>query len=322
LSPRAFGLLRFIAGVVVKLVTTLFTVSIVIFLLISTPGNTARDVLGEYATQQDLNRFDLQFGLNRSIVDRYLSWINGIFHGNLGKSFSTQGSVWSTISPALEKTVIEVVFAWLIIVIVAVPIGLFAGVRLRGRKDVALSFVTVALAAIPEFMIALVLVVVVGVKLGWLPLDSTALDSGGVFSAPKAYVLPAITIALGVIPYTLRLTRANARDVSSEPYVRAAALRGIGEPALSGRYVLPNAAPPVVSALGLQLAGLVGGVFVAENVFAFPGIGQQIVQSAGQRDAPVVLAIALIIGAFFVVVNVAADVVVRLITPKLRDVSL
>jgi peptide/nickel transport system permease protein len=162
-------------------------------------------------------------------------------------------------------------------------------------------------------------VFIVGVKLGWLPVNSTA---AGYATTPwgdfSSYLLPAIAIAFTIIPYITRLTRANAREVDSEPYIRAAILRGVHGPRLTFLHVLPNAAPPVLSALALQFAGSIGGVVVTETVFGFPGIGQLLVQAVGSRDLPVVQAITSIIGAVYVLVNTLADAGVRALTPRLR----
>jgi peptide/nickel transport system permease protein len=158
------------------------------------------------------------------------------------------------------------------------------------------------------------------VKLRLLPVNST---TAGFSDTPwgdfSSYILPAITIALTIIPYVTRLTRANAREVNSEPYVRAAILRGVPGGRLTFLHVLPNAAPPVVNALALQFAGSIGGVVVTETVFGFPGIGQLLVQAVGDRDLPVVQAITMIIGAVYVIVNTVADQGVRALTPRLRS---
>ncbi|HTX01726.1 MAG TPA: ABC transporter permease [Acidimicrobiales bacterium] len=312
---------RELATIMVKLAVSLTMISLVVFILTALPGSPARDILGMYALPSQIAAFNRAHGLDAPVMTRYWHWLDGIFHGNWGTSYESNGPVWALIEPALKHSLVLVVVSWAVAVVVGVPLGLFAGARLRGRRDTALSVATVTLAALPEFTVALVLIIVVAVELRWLPVDSTALDDAGVFSSPSAYVLPAATIALAIIPYLVRLTRANAREVVSEPFVRSAVLRGITEPALTLRYVLPNAAPPVINAVGLQLAGLVGGVVVAESVFGFPGVGSLLVQAAGSRDIPVVEALVLLIGCAFVVVNVLADLVVRLVTPRLRDVA-
>jgi peptide/nickel transport system permease protein len=211
------------------------------------------------------------------------------------------------------------IFGWIVATLVAIPIGLASGKRRGKRSDMAVSFVTLAVGALPEFVIAILLVLIFGVWLKWLPVDSSAAGfSTNPFDAFESYVLPAITVALTIVPYVIRLTRANAREVVSEPYVRSAVLRGISGARLTNRHILPNAAPPVVNVLALQFVGSIGGIVVTETVFGFPGLGQLLVQSVGTRDLPVVQAIALILGVFFVVVNIIADAVVVLITPKLR----
>jgi peptide/nickel transport system permease protein len=303
----------------VRLVVTLFAITVVIFGLTAIAGDPARDILGQYATDDQVAAFQVAHGLNRPVPLRYLHWLAGVLHGDLGISYQSNGPVWQVIEPRLWPSVVLVLFAWILTVLIAVPVGLVSGVRLRGRRDATVTFVTLIVAAFPEFVVGLILAIVFGVWLAWLPVDSTAVSAGGLFDSPSAYVLPGITIALGTVPYIIRLMRANARDVASETYIRAAVLRGVTEPSLSLRHILPNAAPPVVTALGLQFAGLIGGVVVAETLFGFPGVGQLLAQSAASRDAPVVEALALMIGTVFVVANLVADAIVVYVTPKLRD---
>lgn len=305
--------------VVVRLLTTLIAISIVIFGLTALAGNPAHDILGQNATSSQIAAFTVKHGLDEPLPLRYLTWVGGLLHGDLGTSFESNGPVAALLAPRIVPTLLLVLVSWVLVVIIAVPVGLLAGVRLRGRQDLTLTLFTLCLAALPEFVFGLILAIVFAVLLGWLPVSSTALSLGGPFSSPAAYVLPAITVASGSIPYIVRLMRANAREISGETYVAAAVLRGITEPAISLRHVLPNAAPPVVTALGLQLAGMIGGVIVAETLFGFPGLGQLIVSAAAARDTPVVEALAMITGTAFVLVNLGADVVVRWMTPRLRD---
>jgi peptide/nickel transport system permease protein len=316
---RRRPLILYLVRTLVKLVLTLFAISIVVFGLTALAGNPARDILGMYATTSQLAAFTKTYHLNDPVVVRYVRWLGGALHGNFGMSYVSGGSVWAQIEPCLGRSLLLITFSWVLIVVVAVPAGLLAGVRLRGRADVAATLITLGIAAFPEFVIGMVLIIVFAVNLKVLPVDSAALDQGGLLASPSAYVLPAVTIALVSIPYPLRLMRANARDVASHPYVRSAVLRGISEPALSLRHILPNAAPPVVTALGLQLASLVGGVIVVETLFGFPGVGQLLVQSAASRDAPTVEALTLMIGTAFVIINTLSDALIRMLTPKLRD---
>jgi peptide/nickel transport system permease protein len=314
---------RVAALLIGKLVLSLLVISLLVFLLTAAiPGDPARAVLGKAATPAQLAAFDAEHGLNAPLYVQYWHFVTNLLRGNLGTSFASGQPVATVIGARFLRTFWLVLFAWLIAATVAVPGGIWTGRRAGGLVDSASSAVVLTVAALPEFVIGLLAVFVVAVKLHVLPVNSTTAGfsdspfSGGDFSA---YVLPAVTIALTIIPYITRLARANAREVNSEPYIRAAILRGVPGSRLTFLHVLPNAAPPVVNALALQFAGSIGGVVVTETVFGFPGIGQLLVQAVGDRDLPVVQAITMIIGAVYVVVNTLADEGVRALTPRLRS---
>jgi peptide/nickel transport system permease protein len=304
-----------------KLVLSLLIISLLVFLLTAAiPGDPARAVLGKAATPAQLAAFRVQHGLNAPLYLQYWHFISNLAQGKLGTSFASGQPVTSVIGARFLRTFWLVLLAWLIAAVVAVPGGIWTGRRAGGLADAASSAVVLTVAALPEFVIGLLVVFVVAVKLHLLPVNST---TAGFSESPwgdlSSYVLPAVTIALTIIPYVTRLTRANAREVNSEPYIRAAILRGVPGSRLTFLHVLPNAAPPVVNALALQFAGSIGGVVVTETVFGFPGIGQLLVQAVGDRDLPVVQAITMIIGAVYVIVNTVADLGVRALTPRLRS---
>jgi peptide/nickel transport system permease protein len=313
-------IVRFAVSAIAKLLLSLIAISLVIFLASSViPGDPARAILGKDATQSQIDAFRQEHSLDESVFTQYGKFVGNALHGDFGVSYAANQPVQDVIGDRLERTLALVVFGWIVATLVAIPIGLASGKRRGKRSDMAVSFVTLAVGALPEFVIAILLVLIFGVWLRWLPVDSSAAGfSTNPFDAFESYVLPAITVALTIVPYVIRLTRANAREVVSEPYVRSAVLRGISGARLTNRHILPNAAPPVVNVLALQFVGSIGGIVVTETVFGFPGLGQLLVQSVGTRDLPVVQAIALILGVFFVVVNIIADAVVVLITPKLR----
>jgi peptide/nickel transport system permease protein len=306
--------------VIGKVVLSLLVISVLVFALTAAiPGDPARAMLGKAATAGQLAAFRAEHGLNQPLYLQYWHFITHLVQGKLGTSFASGQAVTTVIGERLLRTFWLVLFAWLIAAAVAVPGGIWAGRRAGGLADSASSAVVLAVAALPEFVIGLLVVFVIAVKLHLLPVNSTA---AGFASSPwgdlSAYVLPAVTIALTIIPYVTRLTRANAREINSEPYIRAAILRGVPGGRLTFLHVLPNAAPPVVNALALQFAGSIGGVVVTETVFGFPGIGQLLVQAVGVRDLPVVQAITMIIGVVYVLVNTFADLSVRALTPRLR----
>jgi peptide/nickel transport system permease protein len=311
------------ARLVLRLVLSLLAVSVLVFLLtVAIPGDPARAVLGKAATPGQLAAFDAAHGLNLPLYEQFGRFLLNLAEGRLGDSYASAQPVATVIAARFERTFFLVLLAWLIAAVVSVPVGTWSGRRAGGAADSAVSAVTLGVAALPEFVIGLFAVFIVGVQLRWLPVNSSeagfSVTPWGDFSA---YVLPAVTIALTIIPYVTRLARANAREVNAEPYIRAAMLRGVHGPRLTFLHVLPNAAPPVINALALQFAGSIGGVVVTETVFGFPGIGQLLIESVGERDLPVVQAITIIIGAVYVVVNTIADAGVRALTPRLRPVQ-
>lgn len=315
--------LRAAAVLAGKVLLSLVVISIVVFCLTAAiPGDPARAVLGKAATPAQLAAFNAEHGLNAPLYLQYWHFITNLVRGNLGTSFASGQPVTTVIGARFLRTFWLVLFAWIIAAAVAVPGGIWTGRRAGGLIDSVSSGVVLTVAALPEFVIGLLAVFIVAVKLHVLPVNSTAAgfaDSPWSADDFSSYVLPAVTIALTIIPYVTRLARANAREVNSEPYIRAAILRGVPGSRLTFLHVLPNAAPPVVNALALQFAGSIGGVVVTETVFGFPGIGQLLVQAVGDRDIPVVQAITMIIGTVYVIVNALADYGVRALTPRLRS---
>lgn len=313
---------RGVALLIGKLLLSLLVISLLVFVLTAAvPGDPARAVLGKAATSAQLAAFRAEHGLNEPLYLQYVHFVAHLVQGKLGTSFASGQPVTAVIGARLMRTFWLVLIAWLIAVAVAVPGGIWTGRRAGGLADSVSSGVTLTVAALPEFVIGLIVVFIVAVRLRLLPVNSTTAGFGdSPFGDFSAYVLPAITIALTIIPYITRLTRANSREVNSEPYIRAAILRGVPGSRLTFLHVLPNAAPPVVNALVLQFAGSIGGVVVTETVFGFPGIGQLLVQAVGDRDLPVVQAITMIIGTVYVLVNTFADLSVRALTPRLRSV--
>ncbi len=306
-----------------KLVVSLLVVSLLVFALtIAIPGDPARAVLGKAATPSEVVAFSQVHGLDKPLWSQYWDYLHQLLRGNLGTSYAAPVPVASLVIPRLTRTLFLVVFGWTIAAIVSLTVGLATARRAGRPADATVSVATLVVSATPEFVIGLLLIFFLGFHLGILPVDSSL---AGFYDTPwpalSAYVLPSIAIALTIAPYITRLVRANAREVLGEPYIRAAMLRGVVGTRLMTRHVLPNAAPPVVNALALQFVGSIGGVVVTETVFGFPGIGQLLVESVSERDIPVVQAIALIIGGAYVLINIVADLVVRVATPRLRTVQ-
>jgi peptide/nickel transport system permease protein len=193
--------------------------------------------------------------------------------------------------------------------------------RWASPQDISLGFLLVVINAMPEFVIGIALLIIFTVVLNLLPPDSSALAFGGILSPVSAYVLPVLTLVIVSIPYIARVTRAAAREGLAAPYTRSAVLRGLGRRTVIWDHAMRNAAPAVVNAVAINAVYLIGGVIVVENLFSFPGLGQGLVQAINNSDVVTVEAIALLMGALFIAINLIADVFVIHFNPRLRGSS-
>lgn len=325
---RAVGALdnpviRQVGVAVAKVVITLFVLVTVVFLItVALPANPARTALGRGATQEQIQEWNERQGLDRPVYEQYATWIGNLLTGDLGDSLISGRPVAGTVGPRLARSVILAVAAFAIALPLSIALGLYTGQRAGSRVDGIASGATLVIASIPEFLIGLALILIFAVGLGVLPVDSSELTYPTSFATKvEAYVLPVATAVLMTMPYTTRFVRSSTRDVVAEPYHRAAILRGIRGRKLTVRHVLPNALPPVLSPIALTFAELIGGLVVVEVVFGFPGVGQLLVESVASGDIPMVQALALLIGSFFVIVNLIADISILALSPRARTES-
>jgi peptide/nickel transport system permease protein len=301
-------------------VITLFIVSVVIFAATEAlPGNAAQQILGHSATPAQLHALEAQLHLNRSLVSQYGSWIGGVLTGNLGKSLANQMPVGSIVGPALVNSAILVVLAGLIGSLAGVALGALAALRKDSLLDQLTSVVSLAVTSLPEFVIAIALVIVFAtVVVHALPAVSLVPPGSYAWSYPRQLVLPVVTLAVVIVPYILRMTRAAMVEALASDYVEMARLKGLSTRRVLLVHALPNAIPPVVQVLGLSFLYLAGGIVVVEYVFAFPGVGSSLISAVSNRDVPVIQLIVLILAGFYVFVNIASDVVALLASPRRR----
>ncbi len=311
---------RFLLRRILLGLLTLLLVSIVVFAATQAlPGNAARAILGRNATPARLAALSRQLHLNQSVVSQYFHWLGGIVAGNLGTSAATQQPVSQLISGRIANSA----FLVLVSAIVAIPLSIFLGVVMAVRRDKpadhVLSVGTLALAALPEFVIGIGLVLLFATNLSHvLPAVSIVPPGEHAWNVPKVVILPAATLIIAVTPYISRIMRASMVEVLESDYVTMARLKGLSNRTVIWRHAVPNAIVPAIQVSALQLAYMAGGVVVVEFVFSYPGIGAALVDAVGNRDVPVVQALAIIIAAVYVVVNLFADVLTILVTPRLR----
>jgi peptide/nickel transport system permease protein len=302
-------------------VLTLFLVSVVVFVATQAlPGDTARAILGREAANVD--RYEAlkeQLGLNKPVAEQYLSWFGGVVTGDLGNSLAQDEPVTSLIGRRVLNSFILVFIAALVSVPVSLLFGSLTALRRDSKFDVTVTVGSLALAALPEFVIGIILILLFATQVfKILPSVSNVDSSVPIVQQLDMFVLPALTLTLAVAPYITRILRASTIEVLESEYVMMARLKGLPERLVLNRHAVPNALAPALQVTALNLAWLAGGVVVVEYLFAFPGIGSLLVDSVANRDMPMVQAITLIIAAVYVVANLTADILTILVSPRLR----
>jgi peptide/nickel transport system permease protein len=299
----------------------LWAISLVVFLgtNIRSPEDVARQVLGRGVTDAQLQEFVKTHDLDRSLPERYVSWLGDYARGDWGRSVISDQAVRPSVMPRLGRSLLLALIAMLVAIPVSLLLGIFMARRRARRSDVATNVVLAAISALPEFVVGLALTTVFAIYLGWLPVDSTALDYGTLSDKALAYVLPTLTLVILVVPYVARVTRASVGDTLDSPFTRAAILRGLAPRTVLWDYSVRNSAVPILNAIAINFIYLLGGVIVVENVFGFPGIGQLLVEAIAQADVITVQAAAMALGAVVVLVNIATDLAALHFTPRLRS---
>jgi peptide/nickel transport system permease protein len=303
---------------------TLLLISIITFgATNAVPSDPARSALGKTASQADLAQYRKQEGLNRPVVTRYFTWLGNYVRGDWGTSvLADKTKVSSEVVPRMLRTLLLAVIAMAISIVLAFWIGVSTGRRSGRFGDLVTSIVTLIFNSMPEFVTALAILVLFGVEFTWLPIESgSGIFYGDLWDAVKSFAMPTITLVLVLTPYLTRMVRANVREILQQPMVRGAVLRGLPPRQVLWRHVVPNAGVPVINVMALTLADVLAGVVAIETVFSFPGIGQLFVTSVLAKDLPVVQAVALVVGAGFVLLNLLADLALLAIDPRLRTGS-
>lgn len=301
-------------------VVTLWVVSVVIFLATEAlPGNAAQAILGHSASPAQLHALEAQLHLNRSVFDQYGTWISGILSGHPGTSLANGMPVWSLVGPAVVNSAVLVGLSGVIGSVLGVTLGAVAALRKDSLLDRASSVLALAVAALPEFVVAITLIIVFATVV-WHVFPAVSIVPPGTYawSYPHLLVLPVATLVLVIVPYILRMTRGATLEALTSDYVEMARLKGLPTWRVLIVHALPNAVPPVVQVLGLNFLYLAGGIVVVEFVYAFPGIGQGLISAVTNRDVPVIQLIVLLLAGFYVFVNIASDVVALLATPRRR----
>ena len=308
-------LMRIVSGLLV-----IFVISLIVFIATQAlPSDPARVILGAEAPEATVQVLREQLGLNQPILLQYWNWLSQLLQGNFGRSIDSNVPVSQIIQNYFGNTVA----LSSLVVVITVPISVVLGVWLSLRRDSKLDRIIVSSSilfkAVPGFVIAIWLMMFFSTSiLHVLPAASLLIPGQSPFSQLEFLILPILTLALSLIPYLMRLVRGSMIDALESDYVTSARLRGIPERRIIWKHVLPNALVPVVQGTALTIRVLLSGALIIEVVFSYPGIGNALNAAIEMRDIPTIQAIVLLLTICVVVVNLIADLITTLLTPKIR----
>ena len=302
-------------------VLTLWLVSVLVFVATATLGDPIRAILGrDYNSNPGrVQQLEELLGTDQSLVSRYLDWAGGLFTGDLGTSLASTRPVGELISGSIVNSAVLVALSAIVMIPLAFGIAMLSAHYRRRRPDTVIQTILLAIAGLPEFVIGVLLIALLATTVFKVfPAVTISSPTGHPWDTPEAMVLPTLTLVLWVAPYVSRIVRASLLEVIDSDYVELARLKGIPEGVVMRKHALLNAIVPGIQVVALQLAFLAGGVVVVEVLFSYPGIGLQLVDAVRNHDVPVVQALSMIIAGVYVVVNLVADLLSILLTPRAR----
>jgi peptide/nickel transport system permease protein len=306
-------------------VATLFIVSVLIFVATNIlPGNVAELVLGRNATPERMADLSTRLGLDASLPHRYFSWLWGLLHGDFGQSAVSVAlnqpdtAISSTLAEPAWNSVVLALITAVLLVPLTLSLGMLAGVRAGRLTDHFISLPGLVLGGLPEFVTGTLLIFIFFSQLGWLPPVSTLSPGEQPFDNIPGLVLPTLTLLAVAVGAGVRQVRSGMIDVLNQDYVLVARLNGVGNRRLLTRYALRNALAPSVQIIAQNMQYLLGGIIIVESVFAYPGIGLYLVNAVLARDTTKVQAAAIILAAAYTLINIAGDLIVVYLVPKLR----
>ena len=310
----------FLAKRFATFIATLAGTTIITFLALEIlPGDPARVILGVEAPDSAVQALREQLGLDRPALERYLEWVSSLATGSFANSYTYSVPVDELLAARLEITVPLALLAMALSVAMAMTLGIFAAARHNQRGDVAVMGVSQLGISVPNFWLALLLILLFAIHLRWFSAGGFPGWDAGVGPALKSLLLPALALATVQGAILTRFTRSAVLETMREDYVRTARAKGLTRSQTLRRHVLRNAMIPLVTVMGLQFANLLAGTIVVENVFALPGVGRLILQAITNRDLVVVRDVVTLLAAMVVLINLGVDLLYAAIDPRLKS---
>jgi peptide/nickel transport system permease protein len=303
-------MLQFLVRRLIVAILVTATVMTLAFILTRLSGDLAISIAGPNATQADVEMVRKAYGLDRPLTTQFFDWVVRAATGDLGESYFFKTKVSNLIAERMPVTITLGLTGLVIALLVSLPLGILAAVRENTALDRLVQMVALLGQAMPSFWLGLILMIVLGLQLGWLPISGTG--------SWQHYVMPGIVLAFSAIPALTRLTRAGMIQAMGSDYIRTARAKGLSRLSILLKHALRNAAIPVVAIAAVQLGFMLGGSIVIEQVFALHGVGFLAWESIGKNDFPVVQAVVLVLAVIYVALTMLADLMNAVLDPRLR----
>lgn len=306
-------MLKYIAKRIIIAPVLLALSSLLIFFMINiTPVDPASQILVGNYTQEQVDALHEELGLDDPIIVQYGRWLWNVCHGDFGKTYTTdRTSVANEVLPRIPVSLSVAFLTMLVVIIIGLPLGVLCAVKQYSIADTVINLISKVLGSIPQFLVGLLLLLLFGVKLHWLPTFG--------FTSPKHYILPIATLALPQIATYVRTTRSSMLDCIRKDYIRTARAKGATERVVIFRDALKNALLPIITMTGTEFAKLIGGAIVVENVFAIPGLGSRVILAINQKDIPTTLCCVLFLSIFFIIVTLIMDILYTIVDPRVKS---
>ncbi len=303
-------------------IPTLLIISLLIFsLLYVTPGDPVDLILGtEDGTVSEEQRavVEEQWGLDKPFLVRYVNFVVNACKGDLGTSYATNQDVFDSVITRMPATLKLAAFSMLLALVVSVPLGILAALKHNSIWDSLATALATVGVSLPKFWFGLVLMIVFSLRLGWLPSTGSAELSEGLGTFLSYIIMPAASLALGMAATQTRMIRSSMLDVLNQDYVRYARSKGLRERVVIWGHALKNAMIPVITVIGGEVGGLLGGAVVTESIFSWPGVGRLMMNSISKRDYPMIQGITLMLCISYLLVNLFIDIVYAWVDPRIR----
>ena len=292
------------------LIPVIFFVTLVLYIILSlAPGNLARQILGQDASQEQIAQLEEEMGLNRPILVRYVDYIAGVCRLDFGQSWLGGNDVLAEFSHRLPYTLAVACLAVLFAIGVGIPIGIFSAIKQYSLFDYGSTFVAMMLFSMPAFWLGTMCQILFCLTLGLLPVSGVA--------TWRHFILPPLILGANTLASMIRMSRTSMLDVIKQDYIRTARAKGASQGKVIVRHAMRNSLIPVVTQVGISFAGAIGGAVVTESIFAIPGIGSLLINAVKSRDVPVVMGTVIFVTIIVGVINLIVDLICAVIDPRI-----